>query len=66
METTLLQAAQKIYRDHIQLRTDLAEQLPRGVVIHPHTLRGDLIFADIPILLPQEKFIPVDMLQIQG
>jgi hypothetical protein len=39
------------------------EQPPRGVVIHRRTLRGDLIFSEFPILLPQETFIPLQQLE---
>lgn len=65
MDTNLLHAAQQIYRSHIQLRPDVGEQSPRGVVIHRRTLRGDLIFSEYPILLPHELFIPVDVLDQQ-
>lgn len=62
MDTNLLQAARQIYHSHLQLRPDVSEQSPRGVVIHRRTLRGDLIFSEFPILLPHELFIPVDIL----
>lgn len=65
MDTTVLQAARQIYHSHLQLRPDVGDQPPRGVVIHRRTLRGDLIFSEYPILLPHELFIPVDALNYQ-
>ncbi len=65
MNSSLLQAARQIYESHVQLRPDVAFQSPRGVVIHPQTLRGDLIFSEYPILLPQELFIPIDVLDVE-
>lgn len=62
MDTAILQAAKQIYQSHVQLRPDMVES-PRGVVIHPRTLRGDLIYSEYPILLPYELFIPLEMLE---
>lgn len=64
MDSTVLQAARQIYNFHVQLRPEvLSLQLPRGVVIHPQTLRGDLVFSPYPVLLPKELFVPRDMLE---
>ncbi|MFS8868162.1 hypothetical protein [Synechococcus sp. H65.1] len=63
MDSTLLQAARQIYQLHLQHRPEVVEQPPRGVVIHRRTLRGDLIFSEFPILLPQETFIPLQQLE---
>ncbi|MEN9224480.1 MAG: hypothetical protein Q6L60_11565 [Thermostichus sp. HHBFW_bins_43] len=63
MDSALVQAARQIYQFHLQYRPDVLEQSPRGVVIHRRTLRGDLIFSDFPILLPQETFIPIQHLE---
>ncbi|MGQ9838312.1 MAG: hypothetical protein ACUVRV_10190 [Cyanobacteriota bacterium] len=63
MDSTLVQAARQIYQFHLRYRPDVLEQPPRGVVIHRRTLRGDLIFSEFPILLPQETFIPIQYLE---
>ncbi|MFQ3585474.1 MAG: hypothetical protein SNJ85_11210 [Cyanobacteriota bacterium] len=63
MDSALVQAARQIYQFHLQYRPDVLEQPPRGVVIHRRTLRGDLIFSDFPVLLPQETFIPIQQLE---
>ncbi len=65
LDSSVLQAARQIYESHVQLRSNVSIQSPRGVVIHPHTLRGDLIFSEYPILLPHEMFIPIDVLDTQ-
>lgn len=63
MDTSVLQAAQQIFETHLQLRSEMAMQLPTGVVIHRYTMRGDLIFSEYPVLLPHELFVPMDLLQ---
>jgi hypothetical protein len=38
--------------------------MPHGVAVHRKTLRGELIYSDYPVLLPNERFIPLYQLEI--
>lgn len=60
-DSRLLQAARHIY-DHYRARLPQG-QMPQGVVIHRDTLRGDLVYAQQPVLLPQERFFPLHTLE---
>ncbi|WP_413164576.1 hypothetical protein ACL6C3_01320 [Capilliphycus salinus ALCB114379] len=59
LDADLLRVAREIY--HAYLRVHVRQmRRPSGVVIHPKTYRGLLVFSSRPILLPQERFIPID------
>ncbi len=59
-DSRLLQAARHIYT----LYRDAwpTAQLPQGVVIHRESLRGDVVYGTQPVLLPQERFFPLQSL----
>jgi len=61
MDRKLIEAARRIYQHYQQQRPDVIALQPRGVAVHSKTLRGDLIFSDQPILLPFERFVPLDL-----
>ncbi|MCL1471546.1 hypothetical protein [Argonema antarcticum] len=61
-DPALLQAARQIYRAYSQAHPKLVER-PIGVAINRITLRGKLIFANKPILLPQESFVPFSQIE---
>lgn len=59
LEPDLLQAARRIYLAYLQVHARQMRR-PSGVIIHPITYRGLLTFSARPILLPGERFIPLD------
>jgi hypothetical protein len=61
MDNRLIEAARRIYQHYQQQRPDMIALHPRGVAVHTKTLRGDLIFSDQPVLLPFERFVPLDL-----
>lgn len=64
MDLRLVQAAREVYEVHRSRRPDLDGQMPHGVAVHRKTLRGELIYSDYPVLLPNERFIPLYQLEI--
>ncbi|MEN9205664.1 MAG: hypothetical protein Q6J68_06255 [Thermostichales cyanobacterium SZTDM-1c_bins_54] len=60
MDPKLIEAARRIYQHYQQQRPDVLALRPRGVAVHSRTLRGDLIFSEQPVLLPLERFIPLE------
>ena len=64
LDPTIIQAARKIYRAYLNIYTKLQKK-PFGVVINCKTFRGQLIFREQPILLPEEYFIPVSQIEAQ-
>ena len=61
-DPSLLYTAKAIYQDYcsISLKKTL---MPLGIVIDRVTHRGQVVFTEHPILLPQECFIPVKHLE---
>ncbi|MEL7035542.1 MAG: hypothetical protein AAFO04_07980 [Cyanobacteria bacterium J06592_8] len=55
----LLRAARQIYLAYLRVHAKRMRR-PSGVVIHPTTYRGLLVFSARPILLPGERFVPID------
>lgn len=60
----LLRAARSIYQAYLQTHSRQMRR-PSGVVIHPRSQRGLLIFSARPILLPGECFIPLENIESQ-
>ncbi|NJK29374.1 MAG: hypothetical protein HC851_10365 [Acaryochloris sp. RU_4_1] len=58
----MLASAREVYQAYCQIHRDIAP--PIGVAMDRHKGRGQLIFAEQPILLPHEYFIPA--VEIQG
>lgn len=55
-------SALEVYRSYCQVHVE-PQDGPLGVAIDQHTLRGQLIFSEQPILLPHEFFVSVEHLQ---
>lgn len=62
MDVTLIRAARQIYDRYCQVRPEQLAREPLGVVIHQVTLRGNLVYRPRPALLPQEAFVPMQLL----
>ncbi|MEB3293601.1 MAG: hypothetical protein VKJ24_10610 [Synechococcales bacterium] len=62
LDPSLLQAAKHIYQTFHAVHPEVIE-LPAGVAINRFTYRGKLIFSGKPILLPQEQFIPFELIR---
>jgi hypothetical protein len=63
LDALTLQAAQAIHQRYCAVYKP-GKPKPLGVAIDPTTRRGQLVFTDSPVLLPQERFIPIQMLQV--
>ncbi|WP_017325603.1 hypothetical protein [Synechococcus sp. PCC 7336] len=66
VNSEVLRAAQQVYNKHSARLQTLGDRSPSGVVVDINTLRGDLLFAEVPVLLPYEKFIPLHQLQVRA
>ena len=62
LDPTIIQAARKIYRAYLNIYTQLQKK-PFGVVINCKTFKGQLVFKEQPILLPEEYFIPINIIE---
>lgn len=56
----LIRSARRIYADHVV--ATLASGRPTGVVLLPDRRQGRVVF-DQPVLLPDELFIPLELLR---
>ncbi len=63
LDPNLVQAARTIYRKYSSLYLHIPKQ-PIGVVLNADTYRGQLVFRETPILLPGERFIPLNQIEI--
>jgi hypothetical protein len=61
LDPAVVQAARLIYETYYEVHPELTEP-PLGVAINRLTRRGKLIFTRKPILLPQECFVPFDVI----
>jgi hypothetical protein len=62
LDPSILHTAKAIYQGYRANRTKDAP-IPLGVAIDRFTHRGQLVFTERPILLPQECFITVQQLE---
>ncbi|MDH6059398.1 hypothetical protein NWP17_02925 [Chrysosporum bergii ANA360D] len=62
IDPALIRAAGQIYYIHCEVHPEIAGQ-PSGVAINQVTLRGKVIFTHQPVLLPQECFIPLSLIE---
>jgi hypothetical protein len=53
----VVMAARNIYQAYV--KTHGSKQTPLGVALDRYTLRGQIILASQPILLPHECFVPM-------
>jgi hypothetical protein len=61
LDPAVVQAARVIYETYYHAHPELTEP-PLGVAINRFTRRGKLIFSGKPILLPQECFVPFEVI----
>ena len=61
LDPAVVQAARLIYETYYEVHPELTEP-PLGVAINRLTRRGKLIFSGKPILLPQECFVPFNVI----
>lgn len=62
LDPSLLRAARKIYRAYQEVHPEQSQR-PLGVALDRFTYRGQLIFSDKPILLPDESFVPFEEME---
>lgn len=62
MDPALLKAARQIYRTFYEVHPE-EMQRPIGVAISRKNHRGKLIFGERPVLLPSERFIPLNQIE---
>jgi hypothetical protein len=61
VDPRLIRSARLIYETYFAVHPDIDR--PLGVAINRITHRGKLIFAGKAVLLPQECFIPFDLIE---
>jgi hypothetical protein len=67
LSSAIVMAARNIYQAYV--KTHGSKQTPLGVALNRYTLRGQLIFASQPILLPHECFVTmrdIDMFDVNA
>jgi hypothetical protein len=62
LDPSVLRAARTIYRSYCAHRPNMTDRV-KGVAINPATFRGQLVCNNKPILLPGERFVPIDLLE---
>ncbi len=61
VEPSVLKAAKQIYRDYLDTHASHLTR-PLGAAVNRSDLSGKLVYKDA-ILLPQESFVPIEMLE---
>jgi hypothetical protein len=64
-ELDLVGAARALYQQYLQVHEHRAKE-PIGVVLNPTSYRGKLLFRQAPVLLPEERFIPLQEMRNGG
>jgi hypothetical protein len=64
LDAELIQAARQIYQTYYEVHPDDTRR-PYGIAISRKSRRGKLIYTERPILLPQETFIPLNLIEAQ-
>jgi hypothetical protein len=62
LDPSVLRAARTICRSYCAHHPVVTKEI-KGVAIDPTTFRGQLVFKNKPILLPGERFVPIDLLE---
>ncbi len=62
LDLSILHAAKAIYQGYRASRTKDAP-VPLGVAIDRFTHRGQIVFTERPILLPQECFVTIQQIE---
>jgi hypothetical protein len=61
-ELDLVGTACALYQKYLQIHEHRAKE-PIGVVLNPISYRGKLLFRQSPVLLPEERFIPLHQMR---
>jgi hypothetical protein len=61
-ELDLVGTARAIYQKYLQIHEHRGKE-PIGVVLNPISYRGKLLFRQAPVLLPEERFIPLHQMR---
>jgi hypothetical protein len=64
IDPSILRAARKIYHLHREVLADYFQR-PLGIAVDRHTYRGQLIYRTKPILLPDERFVPIEQIEAE-
>lgn len=64
LDPTLIRSARLIYETYFAVHPDIDR--PLGVAINRITHRGKIIFTGKPVLLPQECFVPFELIESSG
>ncbi len=64
LDPTLIRSARLIYETYFAVHPDIDR--PLGVAINRVTHRGKIIFTGKPVLLPQECFVPFELIESSG
>ena len=62
IDAALIRAAGDIYHTHREVHPEITGRAS-GVAIHRENYRGKVIFRNQPVLLPEERFIPVEQIE---
>ena len=65
IDPAILKVARQVYRDYCESHPSNAKR-PSGVVVNQLTYQGKVLFASQPILLPQERFIPMTQIEAEN
>lgn len=62
IDAALIKAAGNIYHTHCEVHPEITGNA-FGVAIHRDNHRGKVIFKNQPVLLPEERFIPLEQIE---
>ena len=62
LDPNVLKSAKEIYYTYLHFHVQLKRK-PIGVAVDQKTHKGQLLFTKRPILLPDEKFVPISQLE---
>lgn len=62
IDAALIKAAGDIYHTHCEVHPEITGYAS-GVAIHRENHRGKVIFKNQPVLLPEERFIPLEQIE---
>jgi hypothetical protein len=62
IDPALVRAARQIYRAYCEAHPSNAKR-PTGVAVNLVNYQGKVLFANQPVLLPQECFVPLSQLE---
>lgn len=65
IDPAILKVARQVYRDYCETQPSNTKR-PSGVVVNLLTYQGKILFSSQPILLPQERFIPIAQIEMEN